>query len=679
MESNTTSNYELLWVDLLKGINVSSWYQVINLLYYKNHGFSNYKNCLKRDYSQIREQVFHDNRVKNYINLDDGNKKKVERILDEMCHLLAIQCNPTRKLKIAGAPFLKCITKVYSSIYVNNHLLSCETGEGFREQYLKISKDMPVIILPTHRSYMDFLFITYIMFINELPLPIVAAGDNFKAMGKILLDYLKATGAFLVRRSAANKKDIEASTYYDILRAYVHSIVTGGENPLEFFMEGTRTRVGHVLRPKTGLLSMVVDLYLEGKVSDVCIMPVSISYQRPIEEQLYVAENSLQTHMKKPKENARNLVSGMKAIMKRQYGKVYVRFIQPFKLSQFNQEWTRGSISGQLSNDVPLQRDINLNDFTSSLASKVCLDQAYSNILMPFSLMSYSMLSRSFFRDRFQSSSMIINNSPAKTELASIPITDIVKDFRDIEQLLLKTQPQFLAGWKSHLELLDEFKIDRDGIIRSSDNRKYVEFDQNGTTFHTMLYYSSQVMQMLLPIALCLLLETKIENSFDMYKNFRELLSTEFLCNAISLRTEYNDSCNAFRKCKVTKELRTMIMRHLIFYTHCHLSFLKVLQNERSVIMSNLLDQMLTDKDFFISKDMLRNMFTLVKGLNICKSSVITKTPTNELQSTSPRSSKIQNDELLELEDEKKLLELIENFQQVSTIAFRVMEQDLSK
>ena len=36
-----------------------------------------------------------------------------------------------------------------------------------------------MVLLPTHRSYVDFLFISYIFFAHNLPLPYIAAGDDF--------------------------------------------------------------------------------------------------------------------------------------------------------------------------------------------------------------------------------------------------------------------------------------------------------------------------------------------------------------------------------------------------------------------------------------------------------------------------------------------------------------------
>lgn len=37
-------------------------------------------------------------------------------------------------------------------------------------------QESPVILMPNHRSYVDFLVISYILFTYDIPLPVIAAG-----------------------------------------------------------------------------------------------------------------------------------------------------------------------------------------------------------------------------------------------------------------------------------------------------------------------------------------------------------------------------------------------------------------------------------------------------------------------------------------------------------------------
>ena len=53
-----------------------------------------------------------------------------------------------------------------------------------------------------------------------------------------------------------------------ILLQYVDELMRKGEG-CEFFVEGGRTRSGKALYPKGGLLSVVVDSYIEGKNAQI--------------------------------------------------------------------------------------------------------------------------------------------------------------------------------------------------------------------------------------------------------------------------------------------------------------------------------------------------------------------------------------------------------------------------
>lgn len=62
-------------------------------------------------------------------------------------------------------------------------------------------------------------------------------------MGKILRD----TGAFYMRRSYNDD-----SLYWTTFKQYVYQLVSKGDLPIEFFIEGTRSRSGKSLTPKYG-------------------------------------------------------------------------------------------------------------------------------------------------------------------------------------------------------------------------------------------------------------------------------------------------------------------------------------------------------------------------------------------------------------------------------------------
>lgn len=639
------NNHRAVWFDVISGARNASWWQVFHVIYHKSFTHSNYRKCLNRNHEQVRSEVYKDERIKKYIENDPKVDQVIENVLNEMCHLLE-RSNPSRRIKFAGTPLFKCITKIYSHVYVNSHMLpdinksQDSRKPSFISEYLSITKDAPVIILPTHKSYMDFLLISYIMFDSQTPLPIVATGDNFKAMGSIMTDYLKSTGGFLVRRNSQNQKDVPASVYYDILRAYVHSIIIGGEHPLEFFMEGTRTRTGQVLKPKTGLLSMVVDFYIKNNV-DVYILPVSCCYQRPIEEQLYIAETDPQTGMKKPKESKRNLIAGFSTIINNKYGNVYVRFITPFKISQYYEAWKLRNRDLVESDS----KDAIVHKLTSNLASKVCLDQAYNTVLTPFFLISSAALCMTFLnvdadeKQKRQQTNLFLGESGEENgdetcTLYKLAMSEVMSDFSDIESFIVATQPQFTPGWESISDVFEEFEINRRDVVRASKDRKFMEFEQSSNVFFTFLYYSNQVMQMLLPCSICLL--SSNENSdvdLMQYKTVRKLLSYEFLMDDSDLDKEICAASKAIRKLREMQEkalqikrAKKIIMQLLKYYVDGYLTFLSYIQDEfkhfteRLPVVFNKSKFFATIKDSneFISKDMLKNMMLMATEFGAC-------------------------------------------------------------
>ena len=145
-----------------------------------------------------------------------------------------------------------------------------------------ISKKMPFVIVPCHRSHIDYLLIHYVFYTNNIQLPFIAAGSNlsFFPMGYIF----RKSGAFFLRRSFRGNK-----VYSEVFTKYLAILLKEGL-PLEFFIEGGRSRTGKMVMPKYGLLSMVIQAYQEKYCDNFAAIPVYIGYDRVIEEKSYLKE-----------------------------------------------------------------------------------------------------------------------------------------------------------------------------------------------------------------------------------------------------------------------------------------------------------------------------------------------------------------------------------------------------
>jgi glycerol-3-phosphate O-acyltransferase len=182
----------------------------------------------------------------------------------------------------------------------------------------------PGIMLWSHRSNLDNLVLTAAMQEQGLPPAHVFAGINmaFGPMGALL----RRAGVIFIRRSTGDDP-----VYKYVLREYVGYVLEKRFN-LSWSIEGTRSRTGKMLPPRLGLLSYAADAYLQGRVDDILLLPVSITFDQLHEIAEYA--DYARGGTKKP-EGFGWLYGFVKAQGAHHYGKVYVRFGEPVALSSF--------------------------------------------------------------------------------------------------------------------------------------------------------------------------------------------------------------------------------------------------------------------------------------------------------------------------------------------------------
>ncbi len=188
------------------------------------------------------------------------------------------------------------------------------------------AREGTLVLLPSHKSHIDYLILSYIFNEQNLPLPRIAAGDNlnFLPIGPLL----RRGGAFFIRRSFRGDR-----LYASVVDAYVRRLIRDG-TPIELFMEGGRSRTGKLLAPKFGLLSMVVDAALYVPQQKVYFVPVSIGYERVIEASAYERELS---GAEKEKEDAAGLIKTSEILLHR-YGRINLQVGQVLALDDVCQE-----------------------------------------------------------------------------------------------------------------------------------------------------------------------------------------------------------------------------------------------------------------------------------------------------------------------------------------------------
>jgi glycerol-3-phosphate O-acyltransferase len=189
------------------------------------------------------------------------------------------------------------------------------------------AKKAPVVYIPCHKSHIDYLVLSYLLYKHNLNLPLVAAGKNlsFWPLGS----YFRKSGAFFIRRSFRGQK-----FYTDVFAAYIKTLVNEGHN-LEFFIEGGRSRTGKMVLPKLGLLAILMQAVEEGYCDDLIFVPCAINYDRVLEEGAYLKEVKGSS---KKQENLAQLVRARR-VLKKRYGTVYVNFSQPMSIKAYMQRF----------------------------------------------------------------------------------------------------------------------------------------------------------------------------------------------------------------------------------------------------------------------------------------------------------------------------------------------------
>jgi glycerol-3-phosphate O-acyltransferase len=180
----------------------------------------------------------------------------------------------------------------------------------------------PVVFLPTHKSNLDHLVLQYALHAHGLPPNHTAGGINmnFFPLGPLV----RRSGVFFIRRSFRDNY-----VYKHVLAHYIDYLIEK-RFPLEWYIEGGRSRSGKLLPPRFGLLTNVVDSFRRGKSDDVYLVPVSIAYDQIQDLGSYVAE---QRGGVKQKEGFSWLVGFIRGL-KRRYGQIHIAFGEPLSLRE---------------------------------------------------------------------------------------------------------------------------------------------------------------------------------------------------------------------------------------------------------------------------------------------------------------------------------------------------------
>ena len=236
-----------------------------------------------------------------------------------------------------------------------------------------------IIYVPCHRSHMDYLLLSYLLFTRGIVPPHIFAGINLNL--PVIGTILRKGGAFFARRSFRGN-----ALYSAVFREYMAQLVAGGYS-IEYFIEGGRSRTGRLLPPKGGTLAMTVRGYLRKPSRSVLFQPVYIGYEKLMEGTSYLDELS-----GKPKqgESIWQIVTGIPKVLRSNYGQVVVNFGEPILLAdvlaRHAPDWDGESVADD-------QKPAWLADTVSALANGIQVNVNRAADVNPVNLLAMALLS----------------------------------------------------------------------------------------------------------------------------------------------------------------------------------------------------------------------------------------------------------------------------------------------
>ena len=217
-------------------------------------------------------------------------------------------------IDVVAGSFRWLISKAYVGLYYDKEELAALYTMG---------RQHPLVFLPSHKSNFDHLLLLYVLYENGLPPNHTAGGINmnFFPAGP----FLRRSGVFFIRREFRDNEP-----YKFVLRQYVDYLLER-RFPLEWYIEGGRSRSGKLRPPRLGMLAYVVESYQRGAADDVIIIPVSVAYDQIQDVGTYAAE---QSGGPKERESFGWMLRVVRSLRMR-YGSAHLRFGAPISLKTF--------------------------------------------------------------------------------------------------------------------------------------------------------------------------------------------------------------------------------------------------------------------------------------------------------------------------------------------------------
>lgn len=425
------------------------------------------------------------------------------------------------------------------------------------------------------------------------------------AMGSML----RNTGAFFMRRSFSTEK-----MYWDVFREYVRTLITQYHSGVEFFIEGTRSRSFKALTPKIGmfvcsyieqwifqrlfsyffifftklgLFSMLLEPFMTRKVFDMLVIPVGVSYERPVEEILFAYEL---LGVPKPKESTRGLFKAFE-IMDSCHGRTFINFGEAMSLYDYFERdrsiyWSpndplsptlnkeRLQLIGQLSHDIVDKQQQLIVITTFNLIAIYFNYRSMINAKCNVTQLEFGVCLLNNFLRKFNT--LLSNEIPLKT------LTDI------IESMAVHSNVMAFSSIDGNLELIVGPPI---AAVKNVDLSKLKGHNllphtmRNSLPSFLLQIYANPCLYWLHQPAFYVLLQ-KLNTPNDVLKRefdrLKQIFISEFVTCKSIIAQDYNAIADIMDRISITEnvELADILLTSITPFVLCYLRAVEVIKHQ---------------------------------------------------------------------------------------------------
>jgi glycerol-3-phosphate O-acyltransferase len=254
--------------------------------------------------------------------------------------------------------------------------------EGIEVRHLQKLKQVvegnEIVYVPCHRSHVDYLLLSYVLFEQGFVIPHIAAGINLNL--PMVGSVLRRCGAFFIRRTFKDDP-IYAAVFFK----YVSLNLARGV-PIEYFIECTRSLTGRLLATRLGMLAMTVRSCLDNPRRRIVFVPVYVGYEQIFEGDSYLSELSGEA---KRRESLPGLLRAVRSL-RGKYGRVYLSFGEPIFLDRVLEQHHPGWRDAAVPDD---ERPPWLETAVEDLARRIMVNINAAAAVNPRNLLATALLS----------------------------------------------------------------------------------------------------------------------------------------------------------------------------------------------------------------------------------------------------------------------------------------------